>query len=1681
VQAASVVPSLLEVLDPDDLPGLATVLAGAEPLTGRLAAAWGRGRRLVHGYGPTEAAVIATTAVVRPEGGPMPPIGSPVANTRVFVLDDWLCPVPAGVAGELFLAGAGLARGYAGWAGLTAERFVACPFGGPGERMYRTGDLARWRPDGQLEFAGRVDDQVKIRGFRVEPGEVAAVLAACPGVDRAVVTARDDGPGGTQMVGYVVPAPGPGEAAGDAAGTAGDAAGLARAVREYAAERLPAYMIPSAVIILETLPLTANGKVDRAALPAPDHAAGSGRGSRRAATPREELVCRAFADVLGLAEVGADDDFFALGGHSLLAVTLVARLRERGVRVSVRALFEQPTPARLAASAGRPQVAVPPNRIPPGMRQITPAMLPLAELTPDQISLVCGLVDGGAANIADVYPLAPLQEGLFFHHLAVADGADPYLLPMVLRCASRDRVRQLLGAVQQVIDRHDIYRTSVAWEGLPEPVQVVWRAARLPVTELVLREDQDPVAALLAAAGPRMELTAAPPLRAYTAAEPGTGRWLVLIQAHHLVLDHTAHEVILAEVVALLAGQEEALGAPVPFREYVGQARLGMPQAEHERYFRSLLGDVTEPTAPFGLVNARGDGTGVVGARTEVEAGLAGRVRAAARSLGVSPAVLFHLVWARVLAAVSGRDDVVFGTVLLGRMHAGADRAVGPFMNTLPVRVQVGAGTAAQAVARMRTQLAALVEHEHAPLALAQQASGVKAPAPLFTSLLNFRHTPPRDPRQAATADIEVIFKRDVNNYPVTVSVDDTGTGFVLIVGAVAPADPRHVCALVRAAMQSLVAALDQAPDTPLRQVQVLVAAERDQILAGWSGTAAEVPDAIMPELAAQQAAQTPDAVAVACGDRRMTYAELEARANRLAWLLAGRGAGPESVVAVLMERSAELVVALLAVLKAGAAYLPVDPAYPAGRVAFMLADSGAVVVVTTSAAAVMLPDDVAVVRLDAPQVAAAAPATLPLGVAVRPGQLAYVIYTSGSTGTPKGVGVTQGAMGNFLAAMATRVGLGAQDRLLAVTTICFDIHVLELYLPLLAGAQVVVAGPGQVRDPGVLAGLAGRAGVTVMQATPGLWQGMLAEDGAGLAGLVMLAGGEALPPPLAARMRAVAGRVVNLYGPTETTVWSVAAEVAGDGRGVPIGSPVANTRVYVLDRCLGPVPAGVTGELYIAGAGLARGYVGRKPLTAERFVACPFGPGGERMYRTGDLTRWRPDGQLEFVGRTDDQVKIRGFRIEPGEIEAVLADHPGVRQVVVTAREDTPGDRRLAAYAVPAGKDADRLAAELRKLAAGSLPDYMVPSAVVVLDALPLTPSGKVDRGALPAPDYAAGTGHARIPAATALEELLCGAFAEVLGLEEVGITDNFFALGGHSLLAVKLTARLRDHGISVSVPAIFAAPTVTGLIGQLDTSSVRDAWGVLLPIRTKGTRPPIFCIHPAGGVSWCYMPLARHVPPDIPLYGLQSPGLDGTADLPGSVRELASGYLQQIRAIQPQGPYHLLGWSFGGIAAHEIAVQLQAAGDHVAALIMMDAYPSGHQIADEDTPAGPSGNPGDLLHEDAVLAALTDQVRRQAGQAPGTLSEEMIQRRVRIFQHNITIQHGHQPGLLRGGALLLAATDGRPEPMPQAGRWTPYITGPITEVPIACAHNQMTRPQMLAQAWPAISAWLSPGRSSL
>ncbi|MGP3976398.1 amino acid adenylation domain-containing protein [Streptomyces sp. 8N114] len=1423
-----ITPSHLPLLKaaPENCAPTGELLLGAEPLRAAQLREWRQshpGVTVTNEYGPTEATV-GCTAYRLPPGAPLPdgdvPIGRPIANMRAYVLDAALQPAPPGAVGELYVAGAGVARGYVGRAALTAERFVACPFA-VGERMYRTGDLVRWNAAGELEFVERADEQVQIRGFRVELGEVEAVLAGHESVEQAAVVLREDVPGDQRLVAYIVPTSGARGSEGVGGGRPEPARPDAAALRSHVAKALPRHMVPATFVFLDAFPVTVNGKLDRNSLPAPSSTTDGGDSGRAPGTPREQALCAGFAEVLGLKQVGVDDNFFELGGHSLLAVALVERLREQGIGIDVRTLFASPTVAELAAAIGAGEVTVPPCLIPDGAEVITPEMVPLAGLTEPELRQIVSRVPGGAANVEDIYPLAPLQEGLLFHDLmrtGVAGAAAPdrapdkeaaYVLSVVLGFATEPQLADFLAALRRVIERHDCLRSAVLWEGLREPVQVVARQVTLPVRAVTLEHGTDPVSSLLAAGRDAFDVGRAPLARVLTAAEPGGQRWLALLQVHHLVQDHKGLEIMLEEVRALLEGREAELPVPVSFRNYVGQARLRMTREEHEDHFAALLGDVEHPTTPFGLAKAD-DRAAVRRERIVLEPELVERLREQTRRLSVSAATLFHVAWARVVAAASGRDDVVFGTVLFGRMQGGtgSDRGPGLYINTLPARVRDGGVGVRDAVRDMHHQLADLLVHEHAPLALAVRSSGMAAgQGPLFTSLLNFRHISSGEPaEQARLAGAEWLHADQTIDMPLGASIDATDSGFDLTVDAAEPIDASTVCRMLRTATESLLAALETAPGTPLRRLEVLEAADKQWLLTEWSSTEEAAPERVLPELFEEQVRRSPNAVAVACGGEEMSYAELNERANRLARSLLRRGAGPESLVAVAMERSVDLVMAVLGALKAGAGYVPVDPAYPVERVALMLEDAAPVVLLTDSASTARLPDGAGMPVLAVDDPAAAGEIASMDGADVTDAERgtplsarhpAYVIYTSGSTGRPKGVVVTHTGIASLVAAQTERLDLTPDSRVLQLVSPSFDVSVCDLCSALLTGATLVLA-PGT----DLLSALTDSGPGVTHAAVPA--SVLAAVEPSSVSVPTLTVGGETCPAGLVAGW-APGRRLINAYGPTETTVCATTSEpLTPSSTAPPIGRPVTGARVYVLDESLRPVPPGVVGELYVAGAGVARGYLNRPGLTAERFVADPFGAPGSRMYRTGDLAKWLPGGELEFVGRADDQVKVRGFRIEPGEIESALLSCSDVAQAAVAVRQG-----RLIAYVVAGA--GELTSEQLRSHLGSSLPAHMVPADFAFLDALPLTPNGKLDRAALPAPEHHA-TPESREPR-TPKERTLAELAADVLGMTKVGVDDNFFEIGGDSILAIQLVARARTAGLVFTTRDVFTHKTVAAL----------------------------------------------------------------------------------------------------------------------------------------------------------------------------------------------------------------------------------------------------------------------------
>ncbi|MEQ6927354.1 amino acid adenylation domain-containing protein [Pseudomonas mosselii] len=1368
-------------------PTLRTLLVGGDRLR-RLARE--RGCQIINNYGPTEATVVASAGEVRP--GQVLHIGAPVANTRLYVLDAQGRQLPIGAVGELHIGGAGVARGYLNRPELTAERFLDDPFTlQHGARMYRTGDLVRWLPDGTLEYLGRSDDQVKIRGVRVELGEIESALASHPAVREALVLLRDG-----QLVAWYL----------------GEQPSTPLQLHEHLRSRLPAALLPSAYVAMAAWPLTANGKLDRRALPAPGNEATVRRAHEPPRGELEQRLAALWAELLEVEQVGRHDHFFELGGHSLLAVRLIERMRQAGLQVDAQVLFGQPTLASLAASLdGAPVHSVAANRVAPGCQRITPEMLALTHLDQADIDRIVDRVPGGAANVQEIYPLAPLQEGLLYHHLT--EDRDPYQQQALFAFASQAALEAFNRALAGVIERHDILRTSLAWEGLAQPQQVVWRQAWLPLR--VLASGPGDAATRLREENLRLDLRQAPMMALACVEDSARQRWLGLLHFHHLVNDAVSVKVLLAELAVLMANEGHTLPRPVPYRNYVAMSRDEARQAGHEVFLREALAGVEAPPRLAGM--GEGIQTRVETCVLTVPEDLALALRQRVRQYDVGLGSLMHLAWAQVLGTLGGRDEVVFGTVLLGRVMAGegADRALGMFINSLPLRVSLAGRDMGQALVGIHGQLAALLRHEDAPLVLAQRCSGLPAGVALFDSLLNYRHGAAHDAE--ALPGVTLLDASEVHSHALVLTVDEQGDSLRLSVRAPCELGAGRVLGFVSCTLQALAAALLSEAPVALEALPTLPETERVYLLETLNSTEVALDPAYphLPALLAAQVRRTPDAVALQSEDAQLTYRELDAQANRLAHHLIGLGVRPDSRVAVCLERGASLIVGLLGVLKAGGAYVPLDPGYPDERLHYMLADSAPLALLVHGATRGLFEgQSTSLVDLDHGdwQVHGDHAPELPeLGG----GHLAYVMYTSGSTGTPKGVMVEHRGLCNLMRWGSDLCPPRADDALLQRAPFSFDGSVWELFWPLCAGLRLVLARPDGHRDPAYLVQLVQSRRVTTVKFVPALLQAFLDTPGVERCSSLrdVFCGGGELTLALAQRVRQALPqvRLHNVYGPTEATVdstaWTLEPQQPLPVAAPPIGRAIGNTRLYVLDAHDRPVPVGCAGELHIGGIGVARGYLGLPALQAERFIASPF-VAGDRLYRTGDLVRYRADGELEFLGRNDFQVKLNGLRIEPGEIEALLAAHPDLGQVVVLVREE-----RLVAYAsCRDGHGAPTLEA-LRAYLLARLPAYMVPSAYVLLAELPLSPNGKVDRRALPAPGVEAVISRAYEAPRDELEHTLAQIWTEVLKIEQVGRDDNFFELGGHSLLAVSLVARMRQAGLHADARLLFSQPTLAGL----------------------------------------------------------------------------------------------------------------------------------------------------------------------------------------------------------------------------------------------------------------------------
>ncbi|TQC43929.1 non-ribosomal peptide synthetase [Rhodococcus sp. WS4] len=1639
VSHAFTTPTVLATVDPRALHELRTVVVGGEPCPPELVKVWAKQKQLslFNGYGPTETTVMTTISDPLAAGGPVT-IGRPVHGAAVLLLDSRLHPVPTGVTGELYICGPGVARGYHRRPALTAARFVACPFDSSGERMYRTGDVGRWRRDGSIEYLYRNDAQIELRGVRIELGEIDATLRTHPSVRFAATDVRELRDGVDALVSYVLPAP-------------SETVDPEQLIR-YLAARLPAPLVPATVVVVDTVPLTGSGKLDRAALPDPTPPATAFEAPH---TPAERVVATVFAEVLGLDLVGRGENFFALGGTSLSATRAASRIGAAlQTTVPVRTVFDTPTVSALAAAV---------------TEQTEGTAHPALTVRPRPPRI----------------PLSPAQQRLWFLS-RLAPGSPEYNIPMALRLTGSLDVAALGAAVADVVGRHEPLRTLYPDSDGVAYQQVVPASRAAPSLTPVVVPRGDVAARVAAFVSRGFTLGAAPPIRARLFT-PAPDEWVLAVMVHHISADGYSVPLLVRD---LMTAYEARISGAAP-----RWAELPVQYTDYTLWQHEVLGDRDDPRSvaarelsywsdtlsgapeqlslptdrPHPAVASHRGGT----VEFALDDELYRAVDHTASTHAVTPFMVVHAAFAVLLGKLGGSTDIVIGTPVAGRGDQALDELVGMFVNNLVLRTEViPAESFAELLGRVREDDLDAFAHSTVPFETVVEVldpARSRARNPLFQVALAFQNldhtpltlpglrvsemTPPTrsarfDLQLTVTADPDPSTERTRRTAVFTYATDLFDHHTVVEIGE------RFVRTLSEAVAQPDLAVgdlalLDPHPDVP---------------------TAAPSSGETLVDLLDRQVTATPDATAVVSGEHELTYRELDEAVNRLARHLIASGVGPESLVGLAIRRSVDLVVGMYAVAKTGAAYVPIDPDHPAQRNAEVIRSSGARVVLTTERdrfdISDVLPSQTRLFVVDRLDLAEVDPSPISHRDRIAPlrdRNPAYVIHTSGSTGTPKGVVVTHAAVVSFLRWRQDTDPLGPDDTVMLKLQYTFDASVREFWWPLIAGARLVIARPDGHRDPRHLADLIGRHRVTAGYFLPLMLAEILAIPDADLTSLRQVScGGETLPPGTAHNFHARCPEAVlyNEYGPTETAVAVTRAVVGTVDAAVPIGVPQNGIGVLVLDSRLHPVPVGVPGELYLAGAQLARGYLGQPGVTAGRFPAAAWGPPGTRMYRTGDVVRRRRDGTIDYLGRRDLQVKIRGQRVELEEIEAALRRHHAVAQSAAAVYESPNTGVRLVGYVVARPDtvvDTRAVSAEL----AQRLPRYMVPNQIVVLEALPSTPHGKLDRRALPDP----GVPRAQRfrPPTTRTEKLVTTVFADVLGAGLVGLDDNFFELGGNSLSATRAASRLHaTTNVEVRLEWFFTDATAEGIAGRISSSfaAVTDAstaLGVLLPLHPDGSREPLFCIHPAIGLSWCYSGLSAHLGADRPVYGVQSPAVTVPGERFTTISQRAHRYVEEIRRVQPRGPYHLLGYSVGGVIAHAMAVELRSLGEEVGLLTMIDSYAS----AERDTPA----------------PTLPELLREFGGDVEGQIGPEHLTRLYEDYVDVIDAAADFVPERFDGTLLFFGASGDASQPVAASATWRPWIAGDVIAHTVDHPHAQMTDPAALAVIGPILAEHLGGG----
>jgi amino acid adenylation domain-containing protein len=1512
-------PSVLAVLPANELPALRTIIVAGEACSQDLIAKWSSGRRFFNAYGPTESTVCATITECTDSKEP-PPIGRPIANTQVYILDAQKQLVPIGVPGELYIGGAGLARGYLNRPELTAERFILNPFSDkPSSRLYKTGDLARCLSDGNIEFLGRIDQQVKIRGFRIELGEIEAVLSQHPDVRESAVIAREDVPGHKYLVAYIVPNHESAIASSD--------------LRGFLKQKLPDYMIPGVFVVLDALPLTPNGKVDRRALPTPEFQPQLQQSLLAPRTPIEEMLTSIWADVLRIELVGVHQNFFELGGHSLLATQVISRVRDTlGVELPLRSLFEAPTIAELASRVEL--------ELKNGQSQEAEPLLPIPRL--------------------ESIPLSFAQARLWFLHQLQPNSAF-YNIPLALRLSGQLNIAAIESSINEIIQRHEALRTNfTTQEG--EPVQIIASTLNLKllvVDLLYLPESSREIEAQRLAfeeVNRPFNLEREPLVRG-TALQLGETEYILVLTMHHIISDGWSLGVFVRELTelykAFCTGSPPVLPLlPVQYADFAVWQRQwfsGEILKTQLHYWKEQLKNAPNllelPTDRPRRAVQTFQGRYYYAA---FDKELSAELTALSKRSGVTLFMTLVAAFQTLLYRLSGDDDIVVGTPVAGRNRREIEGLIGFFVNTLVLRTNLGGDPSFEELLG-RVREVALQAYTHQDLPFEQllqtlQPTRDLSYTPLFQVMfvLDDAGVPSVKLPELTVSSYSV--KLGTAKFDLTLSMENTADGLASVWEYNADLFDQATIARMAGHFQTLLEAIVANPQQKVSSLPLLTEQERHQLLVDWNNTTKEYPsDKCIHQLFEEQVELTPDAEAVLFEDKQLTYRELNQRANCLAHHLRTLGVKPEVLVGICVERSLEMVVGLLGILKAGGAYVPLDPAYPPERLAFMLEDASVGVLLTQGRLVESLPKHQGrILCLDTDWEIIERQSDENPGCCLTPENLAYVIYTSGSTGKPKGVLVAHSGVSNLATALIRISNVQPNSRVLQFCSFSFDGSVTELVMALLSGATMVMGTRDSLLPGANLIQLLRDFEITTVALLPSVLAVLPANELPALR--TIIAAGEACSRELVTKWSA-GRRFFNGYGPTECTVCTTIVECTDSKEAPPIGRPLPNTQVYILDAQKQLVPIGVPGELYIGGVGVTRGYLNRPELTADRFILNPFSnDSGSRLYKTGDLVRYLPDGNIEFLGRIDHQVKIRGFRIELGEIEAVLRQNPAVQDAVVIGQEYDLHDKRLVAYVVPSQEEV-LSTSELRRYLKQKLPDHMVPSAFVRLEALPLTPNDKVDRRALPMPDGTRSVEGTFAPPLTLFEEVLANIWSEVLRLDSVGIHDNFFELGGHSLLAVHLLAQIeKTFGKNLPLSTLFQSPTIEQLANILREKGWSAPCQTLVVIQPGGSKRPLFFIHVLGeGLKFCRS-LTSHLDPEQPIYGLAVGIMD--EDSVNKIEDVVAYYIKEMRSIQPEGPYLLAGIYCGGRIAYEMAQQLHAQGQKVALVALLDTLKDGEAI---------------------------------------------------------------------------------------------------------------------------------------